>query len=446
MSMKANMLVRDIAHLSMGLLLSTLAIMCVACGGLSNSTTNESPSLTPHYGQSSPEATPVAEMQQTPSLGASEQLLIPGQAVDMVYHQRTPTHWFLSVYGLDVDIGDRMRIAPIADTEVDFFIQPDSWSPSGEKFIVFERRYMSDTGADEPLRVYLVDSNRNTSRLLFSFYQRRFWDEPFEMANRLLWSPDGDRLIFGGFDPNTNAGYLRSYDLATDEIEDVVSLSSDVDVYLEPIGWSPNGREILYLSNMDRDPTASYIGALGLYRMNLETGTTSPIYYDEDIGIRSADVSPIDPNLVVLKANGPEENFFGWNLFILDISSTHAEPVFDSVQEGVLFAISPDGAYLSYSRVHNHRPEVCFRHLETGQTICAQDERLRPDAQLALMNWLPDSQSVTLRFGNQVDCGDVLLASVSAEFERVLISSGDGVEHSPTCGVFTVSWNPAFLR
>jgi TolB protein len=111
------------------------------------------------------------------------------------------------------------------------------WSPDGQH-IAFT------SNANRIRQLYIMRADGSEVRPLSTFN-----------ASNPAWSPDGESIVFLGWNPDENAGHIYKVDVDTGNL---TRLTDNPRIYADPI-WSPDGNSIAFVTRRE--------GEVGLYVM-----------------------------------------------------------------------------------------------------------------------------------------------------------------------------------
>ena len=141
-----------------------------------------------------------------------------------------------------------------------------SWSPDGSK-IVFVSRVVAPNSNDKPRKHFLVDQNGEETRpLILDNSTPADWTLSGILrkeSNRPKWSPGQEEQL-----PPTKLSQLFVVDVTTKRTEQI---TNDQFGYYQP-DWSPDGREILFVTNGGRQPKHTATSITNVYVLDLLTG------------------------------------------------------------------------------------------------------------------------------------------------------------------------------
>jgi len=254
--------------------------------------------------------------------------------------------------------------------------QPD-WSPDGERIIF--TRYNADA-----LELHLLDVDSGTVIPLTS-------DGAVNLEPR--WSPDGSRVAFvstsgtgrfhvfiGRFENNSEGSTLSASPLVEERESEVDRYYySSFDHQLSP-SWSPDGSEILYVSN----PEVPY-GTGGIWRHRLDSEVAPALVRSEETSWRTRpDWSPDGKRFIYASYLGRQ-----WHQLWTAAVDGKAEPFPLTYGEFDIASPrwSPDGQKIAYIANESGNTELRIQNVLGGRTVALEaSERvyLRPMGKLVI--------------------------------------------------------------
>ena len=222
------------------------------------------------------------------------------------------------------------------------FVMDPAWSPDGRRVAFRWFRPNTDT-----VGVYVADADGSSVRLLA---------EPAGMPD---WSPDGRSIAFANLDPEHRGISVAEVDdaLAGEESAVRIVTEADADVPEEAPAWSPDGARIAFTSQRSGSSDVWVVDADGTHMRDL---TPKP----------SLDDSPAwspDGRHILFGSDRASHSPFGGDLFSMRPDGTNVRRL---TREGHNYAPawSPDGRWIAFNSQRDGNSEVyVMRPDGTGQ-------------------------------------------------------------------------------
>lgn len=378
-----------------------------------------------------------------------------GGSLDLLYAY-TVSASTQDVFGYAIATNKSFPITQAANVEGNMTLYPEAWSPSGDDIIVvWNRSYgpgknpcdLHPEVTAECKTVYLMNANSLSAKPLFTFAQIQF----AYMGGTIYWSPHSNSLVYAGADGQTGQGYLAVYDLNTSASSYLVWAPDDTPVQFRPLGWSPDGKEIFYISGSDRimDHSLPRYNQVIVYKVTLETLEVVEIF-DPEATIGGVALSPTNPDQMVVQLTSSD-----WTEYARDFELTFIDLI--TGQRTVLgnqglnngFRFSPDGKSIAFTRGGKEPQELCFWSVDEQTTSCAQDDYFKSASTVGIGSWLPDSQSIVVyRTSNLYDpdkyLSDTILVRPDGSRAGTLASDCTYKSDNPACSLSRIVWNPNY--
>jgi len=279
----------------------------------------------------------------------------------------------LRVIGID---GSNSRI--LYKNEEWPWVQPYDWSPDGKNILAT----LSKKPREAPIRIILVSVADKSIHLLKTLN----WTIPGEALGNMEFSPDGSYVAYAR--PSTKDSLKNDiFLLSVEEKLEIPLVEHPADDFL--LGWSPNGKWLLFAS----DRTGTFDAWIIPFSEGKPLGP--PELIKKGIG-------NIDPVGFTRKGDfyyGISKQMVDVYIFTMDsetgkITSQPNKATIPGEGRNSYPVYSPDGKYLAYTRasMRNRGPNsLCVFSLETGE------EREFPLKIRALLpRWSPDGHNIFL--------------------------------------------------
>jgi dipeptidyl aminopeptidase/acylaminoacyl peptidase len=201
--------------------------------------------------------------------------------------------YLINLDGIDFTSSDPPAARRLTDLQQ--LIHNLSWSPDGQElaFDVCDENFNCD--------LYVMDRNGTslqnvTDKFVFS-------------TDVFTWSPDSKQIAFVAYSANDEVASIYLLNLETDTINQLTDTYADY----THLNWSPDGRFLAYVSDLDR--------GWDIYRVNAEGSDRVKLTNDNQLqeGFYGLDWSPAGNKIVF--TSGPIEGDF--ELFVMDVDGTN---------------------------------------------------------------------------------------------------------------------------
>lgn len=277
------------------------------------------------------------------------------------------------LYLLDVNSGALSLLATELPDPPSF-----AWSPDSER-IAYVQQVPNAFGADDAYRIALV-----TLATGDELYIQR---APNLVKRNLSWSPDGNYLLFTQVSRSRNSQVWENSDIAITNLDgsDYHVLTNNYAGRDQSPTWSPDGRQIAFLS--DRAGTKDRYGMpiLHVYVMNADGSDVRRVSSNQWYSVESLPLWSSDNNLLLFElTESTGSNHFS-NLYVVDVRHRLMRPfthVWSTMSPLVGdFAWSPDGTRVAYITLPQIAASLCIRAIGDHQAVCpvSSDDRLPKD-------------------------------------------------------------------
>jgi Tol biopolymer transport system component len=289
--------------------------------------------------------------------------------------------------------------------DIDFF-HPTDWSPDGTTLAV------GVVGKDRTSRIALVGVHDGSLRSLKTVG----WRGP----GKIFFSPDGKHVAYDL--PSSDTAAERDvFITATDASADVRAVDDPADDVV--MGWSPDGRHLLFASNRNRD--------LGLWALPVSNGKPqgAPKLLKPDIGsVQFRQSWGWSQGLTTSGALHIVKDASTVSLQVAPIdleSGKLTGPAVLQVFRNELPDWSPDGRQLAYvSRGISGIASIAIRSLDSGQV-----RELRPPlSYMPLPRWFPDGRSLVVGGRDLKGRGVIQQIDVQTGRETLITENTDPME------------------
>ena len=165
---------------------------------------------------------------------------------------------------------------------------------------------------------------------------------------RQHWSPDGTRLFTRGDDANRHAG-IFVIDIATGKAHTVLPADTTTTLLTVPwnLGWTPNGKEVIYRTYDERDSTVRTVAA------DVQTGTTRVLATQTHAQPQDV-VGDLSPDRQSIARVVPTEDRKGTALRVTDLAGKSPRELLRVRMPDDLFSTdwSADGRYIYVVRAN----------------------------------------------------------------------------------------------
>ncbi len=277
-----------------------------------------------------------------------------------------------------------------------------AWSPDG-KTLAFTSAFTSAFASNNGL--YLVDANGSKPRRLFGFVQE------------YSWSPNGNQIAFVDCRPQTHGADNGSdlYIIDKDG-QNLIKVENPIMASLAYPRWSPDGRQLAYISTLD--PRCLFAPS-GAY-------TNSLMVADAQEAFQPRKVVDNLPYLFDLMWTGPETLAYSRSrdgradLYTLDLKSGLRTRI-ETAASGIHYAFSPDGTTLAYSASEGATEVIYIQDRSSGQ---AESVWSLDGANVFALQWSRDSQHLLLTVSEPLPPSDIY--TNPADVDTIWVISRDG--------------------
>jgi len=156
-----------------------------------------------------------------------------------------------------------------------------SFSPLGDLLLLAEDR-SQEVAIERASALWGLDTSGRLTQIVEApfgvFQEQACFSQDF--APRYVWSPEGSKIAtWGHFPTHANGDRFRFYvvDLKNGKLKRWLAGADE----LPPIGWHPNGRDLLVPGNRDdwqREPSTDLLTALPMFRVRADKGDRNVVF------------------------------------------------------------------------------------------------------------------------------------------------------------------------
>ena len=274
----------------------------------------------------------------------------------------TPAGWLITDWSNFLLREEGYKIYLLQPGQTSQFITPgrlwygQPWSPDGTKFIYDSSPHTIPSHLiNPPPELAMADLVTGQTSVL------NLLDTPYYT----FWSPDGRYLLY--FNVEQEPDYTTQivlYDFEAQENKVLTEVARDQAGFFYLVGWSPNGRKIAYVSEVNSQ--------IDLFVLEVDTLSVQQLTNTPDIET-IAIWSTTEERLLFGTKDDSEYAFEtyppgAWTLYFIDASGANLISLFSSYYSSA--AWSPNGEKIAYSK----RGQICILDIEPLSETCPLED------------------------------------------------------------------------